>query len=192
MQIRDTARHYGIVTRWLHWLTAAGIAVMLAIGWGAELLPDAAEGSLMGVHIGLGIAVLGLGLARIAWRVVNRRRPSRPTGPQGWMATAVQWALVALLVIVPLSGWLLLSAEGHAPSFFGLFSLPRLVGAGEGIEEFAEEAHEVLPWVLLGVLALHVLGALKHHIVDGDDTLRRMVRGTGAAVKAAGGRVRPL
>ncbi len=175
MQLRDTTEHFGSVTRWLHWITAVLIALMLALGWGGELVSEAGEQWLMAVHISLGIAVLALAVARVIWRMTNTRRPSRDTDLFGRVATLVQWSLIALLVLIPLSGWLLVSASGHAPGFFGLFSLPPLVGESEGLHELGEEVHEVLPWVLVAVLALHVLGALKHHFVDADATLRRML-----------------
>ncbi|WP_435105357.1 cytochrome b [Arhodomonas sp. AD133] len=178
MQLRDTNEHYGSVTRWLHWVTAALIAIMLALGWGGELVSEAGEQWLMPVHIGLGIAVLALGVVRVLWRVANTRRSPRDTGLFGRVATLVQWTLIALLVLIPLSGWLVVSASGHAPSFFGLFALPPLVGESEGFHELGEEVHEILPWVLVTVLALHVLGALKHHFVDADTTLRRMLGST--------------
>lgn len=181
MHIRDTGETYGLITRSLHWATAAAIVIMLTIGWGSELLPESAGKVAMGFHISLGVGILALGLARIAWWALNRDRPPKAGGPLGTTARLVQWSLMALLVVIPLSGWLLVSASGHTPDFFGLFHLPQLVPGGEELKEFGEEVHETLPWILLGVLGLHILGALKHHYLDGDATLRRMLRGRPAA-----------
>lgn len=178
MQLRDTPSDYGTVTRWLHWLTATAIVLMLAIGWFAGSFPESTERTLMGFHVSLGVGVLGLGILRLLWRAANRNRPPRDADVLGRFATLVQWALIALLVIIPLSGWLMASAGGHTPGFFGLFSLPPLVAESDALHEFGEEVHEILPWILVGVLALHVVGALKHHYVDRDATLQRMVRST--------------
>jgi len=192
MHALDTRDTYGLITRSLHWATAAAIAVMLTIGWGAELLPKPAEELAMGLHISLGIGVLALGFARLGWWAVNRERPPHEPGLFGTVARLVQWSLMALLVIIPLSGWLLVSASGHTPGFFGLFHLPRLVPSGEELHELGEDVHETLPWVLLAVLGLHVLGALKHHYLDGAATLRRMLRaGTPAAARVRAAKKRP-
>ncbi|HSH43120.1 MAG TPA: cytochrome b/b6 domain-containing protein, partial [Arenicellales bacterium] len=118
MQIKDTAESYGAVTRWLHWGTAILIALMLALGWGAEVFPETTEEWLMSVHISLGIALLALGLARLGWGIANTRRPAHPAGIQGKAASWVQWLLVALLLALPLSGWLLVAAAGFSPDFF--------------------------------------------------------------------------
>ncbi|MCK6371618.1 MAG: cytochrome b/b6 domain-containing protein, partial [Gammaproteobacteria bacterium] len=81
-----------------------------------------------------------------------------------------------LLVLLPLSGWLLTSAEGEAASFFGAFAVPALpVPGGEDSEDLFEEVHELLGNVVLALAALHVLAALKHHFIDRDDVLRRML-----------------
>jgi len=189
MAARDTRNAYGFITRYLHWATAAAIAVMLAIGWSADALPKSFKGPAMGFHISLGVAVLALGLARLGWRVSNRERPARPAGPTGPLARAAQWTLIALLVIMPLSGWMLVSASGHVPGFFGLFHLPPLVPTGDALRHLGKEVHETLPWVLVAVLALHVLGALKHHYLNGDDTLRRMLHaGRPARIEQAVGK----
>jgi len=175
MPMRDTPHSYGPVTRHVHWGMAAAIAIMLAIGWSADALPKSVKGTAMGIHIGIGIAILAFALFRLGWRLTNRARPPRPEGRTGTLARAAQWTLMGLLLIMPLSGWMLVSASGHVPDFFGLFHLPPLVPTSDVLHELGEEVHETLPWVLVGVLALHVLGALKHHFLDGDDTLRRMV-----------------
>lgn len=178
MQIKDSSESYGAVSRGLHWGTAVLVALMLLLGWGAELGSEALEEWLMGVHVSLGIAVLALTAARVIWRFANRRRPPLPAGLEGLVARSVHWLLVALLLALPFSGWLLVSAAGFAPDFFGLFALPRLVEESEWLHELGEEVHESLPWVLVAALLLHVAGALKHHLLDGDATLRRMLRNT--------------
>ncbi|WP_440997503.1 cytochrome b [Arhodomonas sp. SL1] len=178
MQLMDSQADYGSLTRTLHWLTAALIAAMLLLGWFMEELPESMEETAVGLHISLGVSVLALGVLRLAWRLANRRTPAHDTGLLGAVAVAVQWALVTALIVLPLSGWLLVSSGGHSVEFFGLFTLPPLTGASESLHELGEEAHELLAWVLVGLLVVHIVGALKHHLLDGDDTLRRMLRAT--------------
>lgn len=175
MRLTDNADGYGAVTRWLHWGTAVLIGLMLLLGWGGEAVPEDMEEWLMSVHVSLGIAVLALAGLRIGWRLVNPSRPRSGTAMESRVAHWVQWLLLALLLALPVSGWLIVSANGFAPGFFGLFSLPPLVGQSEWLHEVGEEIHELLPWVLVGVLALHVAGALKHHLIDADGTLKRML-----------------
>lgn len=175
MQLRDSAEGYGAVTRWLHWGTAVLIALMLALGWGGEAVPEDMEEWLMSVHISLGIGVLAVALLRVGWRLVNPRRPKSGSALELKASRWVQWLLLALMVALPLSGWLIVSAAGFAPGFFGLFSLPPLVGESEWFHELGEEVHEILPWALVAALGLHVAGALKHHLIDADGTLRRML-----------------
>jgi cytochrome b561 len=80
--------------------------------------------------------------------------------------------------VLPLSGWLLVSAEGDPVTFFNWFAIPALpVPGGEASEDLIEEVHEILGNVLLALAGLHVLAGLKHHFMDRDNVLRRMLPG---------------
>ena len=171
------AARYDAVARTLHWLVAALAFSQLAMGKFAEVEPGE-EGSLFIVHSGLGLLVLLLMLARLGWRLSHVVPPPPAPAPrwQNLVARLNHLAFYVLLIALPLSGWLLASAEGEAASFFGLFEVPALpVPGGEDSEDGIEEAHEVLGNVLLALAALHVLAALKHHFIDRDDVLRRML-----------------
>ena len=172
------AATYSGVAKGLHWLIAVLAFTLLAIGKLFDV--DAEEGGLFGVHTALGLAVLALMIARVAWRVTHAV-PPQPRGTPVWqrlVASGTHATFYLLLVMLPLSGWALTSVEGDAVSFFGLFPVPALpVGGGEAAEEFLEETHEVLGNVLLALAGLHVLAGLKHHFVDRDDVLRRMMPG---------------
>ena len=169
---------YTGVAKTLHWLIAVLAFALLAIGKLFDV--DAEEGGLFGIHTALGLAVLALMVARVAWRLTHAV-PATPPGTPGWqrtVATMVHRAFYVLLVALPLSGWALTSVEGDAVSFFGLFPVPGLpVGGGEVAEDFLEETHEILGNVLMGLAWLHVLAGLKHHFFDRDDVLRRMLPG---------------
>jgi cytochrome b561 len=90
-------------------------------------------------------------------------------------------AFYALLIALPLSGWLMTSVEGDPVTFFGWFGVPSLpVPGGEASEDLLEETHEVLGNVLLVLAGIHVLAGLKHHFIDRDDVLRRMLPGAGS------------
>ena len=179
MQIRNHAQGYGVVSRSIHWLTAGLLLAAFLLG---ELLEDVDEecgavGWVFDLHSGIGLIVLGLVLLRLLWIPLGGRVPE--LGGVDWqlmLARIVRAALWLCMLGLPLSGWAMVNAEGHALSFFGMFALPQLVSPGSGIGELAEEIHEALPGVLMFAVALHVAGALKHHFIDGDRTLLRMWR----------------
>ena len=109
-----------------------------------------------------------------------RFRHCRPPTPswQRRLARATHFLFYALLLALPLSGWLLTCVEGDAVRFLGLVDVPALtVPGGEASEDFLEETHELLGNVLLVLAGVHVLAGLKHHFIDRDEVLRRMLPG---------------
>lgn len=166
---------YTAVSKSLHWIIALLAFVQLGIG----KLGDVDEGSLFGWHTSIGLAVLALMTVRLAWRLTHTV-PALPPATPGWQrvaARALHWGFYALLLVLPLSGWLLTSVEGEAVSLLGLPVPPLPVPGGEASEEALEEIHEILGNVLLALAAVHVIAGLKHHFVDRDDVLRRMLPG---------------
>jgi cytochrome b561 len=177
MRDNFVAERYDTVSRSLHWLIALMVFAQLAMGKLAEVEPGE-EGSLFTVHSGLGFLVLALMLLRLGWRLSHDVPPPPARTPPLLRAVAsvTHIGFYVLLVLLPLSGWLLTSAEGEAASFFGAFAVPALpVPGGEDSEDLIEETHELLGNVVLALAALHVLAALKHHFIDRDDVLRRML-----------------
>ena len=83
------------------------------------------------------------------------------------------WVYV-LMLIIPISGWLMSSAKGVQTVWFGVLPLPDLIGKDKALGHLLEEVHETLSWTLVTLIAGHVLASLKHHFIDRDDTLRRM------------------
>lgn len=167
---RNTARRYGSFSQAMHWLVVAGI---IAAYFTAEARGDA----LMALHRSLGITILVLAVLRIAWRLVDRS-PEMPPSMARWQRIAARSAhavLYALLFALPLTGWLLSSAEGDPVTVFGGLTLPPLPAAFD--EHRLEDVHEALFNVLLGVALLHVAAALKHHFRDRDGVLRSMLPG---------------
>jgi cytochrome b561 len=157
----------------LHWTIATLILVNLAIG----LFADALKGvPLMPVHKAIGLTVLALSVVRLGWRLTHPAPPLPATVP-GWQrATAhvTHFLLYALMILLPLSGWWMVSASAQRRplDWFGLFPLPYLpVQAGGGI---AHDAHGLLGWTMLALVILHIGGALKHHWIDRDSVLARM------------------
>lgn len=172
MKWRNSAERYGLVGQALHWLVVLGLIA-------AWLIAEAAEGedagNPMGLHRSVGITILGLAILRVLWRLLDRR-PSWPAGMAAYeraIARATHVAFYALLFALPLTGWLITSAEGEPVVFFGLVVLPPLsIGADE---HALEDLHETLFNVLVVFAVLHTVGALKHHFWDRDRVLRSML-----------------
>jgi cytochrome b561 len=157
----------------LHWLVVLGLIA-------SYFLAEAAEDQegLMGLHRSVGLAILALAVLRLLWRLIDRTPPWPATmaGYERAIARLTHVAFYLLLFALPLTGWLLSSAEGDAVRFFDLFDLPPLSVGATG-EDALEDVHEALFNVLLALAVLHVVGALKHHFWNRDHVLRSMLPG---------------
>jgi cytochrome b561 len=186
MQLLNTSGRYGAVSQTLHWVTAALVVVLIVSGEAGDI--EAEEGNgLYFWHSSLGLLVLLLVIARIVWRLVTPppKPPATVSRFAGRVASGLHLLFYAFLVALPLSGWLASSAEGGTVSFFGVAMLPQWNAGGE---EFFEEAHEVLGNILLVLVILHALAALKHHFMDKDDVLLRMLPASRRSVGSSGDR----
>lgn len=180
MGLRNTNERWGAVAQALHWIIAVLVVVMAGLGWymtTLDISPTMFE--LYALHKSIGITVFGLVILRLIWRLSNPT-PALPAGmrpAERWMAHASHGLLYLILFAMPISGYVINSAADFPLNVFGLFTIPNVIAENEAVKEAAEEVHETLIWVLVGILALHVAGALKHHFVDRDDVLRRMLPG---------------
>src|SRR5690606_16645738 len=128
-------------------------------------------------HKSIGLALFVVLVLRLLWRVFNPR-PQHLPNHRRWeigAAAVVHALLYLMLLVIVISGYLISTATGQGISFFGWFEVPALL---TGLPQQADRAGLVHYWVaiaVLGLAALHALGALKHHFIDRDDTLRRML-----------------
>src|SRR5437764_14708296 len=123
MHIKNTNSNYGIVAISLHWLMAVLIIGLLIIGLYMVSLPKGPDKFfLIGWHKQLGVVVLGLGIFRLIWRLLNIRPPLLLPWWEKFAALTVHWGCYGFMLALPLSGWLMSSASGYEVSFFGLFS----------------------------------------------------------------------
>lgn len=192
MSLRNTREAWGWPARALHWAMAALVLFMLGLGvWMVNFTPDLlAQYELTQVHKSFGFTVFVLALLRLGWRLANRA-PDLPADMPGWerrVAAVTHVALYVLILAMPVTGWLQVSASplndaGAVPfripnMVFGLFEMPDPFPTGsEALTDALVNVHNTLAVLLALVLALHVAGALKHHLVNRDAVLRRMVRG---------------
>lgn len=189
MGATDSAAGWGWITRLLHWTMAALILFQLGLGaWMANVVDDLIrQFQLTQTHKSWGFVIFVLALARIAWRLANRTRPGLPPTMPAWQvraAAASHGLLYALMLILPLSGWAYASASplqdllGIENEVFGRFALPDpWVPGNAAVADAARAVHRWAAILLALVLAVHVAAALKHHAVDRDGVLARMVRG---------------
>lgn len=175
MSIAVSTERYSRVAIWLHWIIGLAIIFNLWLGIFHDGLPR--DWKVMPVHKALGITILFLSVARLLWRFA---RPAPPAVPMpAWQVTASRashFLLYFLMIAVPITGWLMVSgAETRRPlDWFTLFPIPYLpVGRGAG--EFGHEAHEILGFAMAGLVVVHVLAALYHHLILRDSTLTKMV-----------------
>ena len=174
--LRNDAYRWGAVAKFFHWTIA-----LLILGNGVfGLLMDLASTPMqkvdwMALHKSIGLTVLALFVLRLLWRLANRPPRELPAPRwQQWAARVVHLLLYVLVAALPLSGWWYNSVRGYPLQFFKLFNLPAIAGRNPDLRHLSHAVHEYLFWFLLLVLLAHVGAALKHHVFDRDDVLRRM------------------
>jgi cytochrome b561 len=170
---------YGPTAKALHWLTMALLTVQYAIGWIMPgVKPGMTPGTLMNLHISIGVVILALVLARYLWRLFHHVPPEPSlTRWQNLGSSAVHLALYALIVVTTLTGWVYASMRGWPLSIFGVVPLPALVAEGSTFGRTIGELHQILIWVLLTAIGLHVGAALIHLVVYRDRVMQRMLPG---------------
>lgn len=179
------ATQYTPLSKLLHWLVAGMVVLQFILAYLAERAGDAGhelrELALLANHKSVGITILALAIARLAWRRLHPPPPLPPSMP-AWQVTASRlshWLLYGLLLAMPVSGWLMSSASAYSVSWFNVLQLPDFVAPDAGLKATFLLIHELLAKLLFAVACVHILAALKHALLDRDDVLRRMLSMTG-------------
>lgn len=174
----EPRNRYSTVSLVLHWLIAALVVAQVAL----IAAHDATEGPLsrefVNLHKSVGLGILVLTLGRLGWRIANPAIPLPPETPrwQKLVARGTHVLFYAFLIAMPLVGWAASSAAGRDIVWFGLFDWPLLpVGGGRETAGRLMDLHELAAKGLYVLIFLHVVGALKHHVVDRDNVLHRMI-----------------
>lgn len=160
----------------LHWALALLLLFQLGLGWALEDLPRSTRFAAFQFHKSVGILILVLSLARLAVRLTVQRPAAAEGSPAvRALASAVHVLLYGIMIVGPISGWILVStARVKLPTLlFGFIPLPHLPVA-MGMHAPAEVIHGLIGWLLAGLFALHVAGALRHHLLR-DDLIGRMM-----------------
>ncbi|AMP89703.1 cytochrome b [Legionella pneumophila] len=176
MQIRNTSTKFGLVMIFFHWIMAVLIIGLLGVGLYMVRLPFSLEKlKLYGWHKEYGFLVLFLAFFRLIWRLTNQLPELAIPLLEKITARSMHWAFYFFMFAMPISGWLITSAAGLPASFFGLFVLPNLVSSDESNRILFQWIHECLGYALITAIFLHTAAALKHHFINRDDILRRML-----------------
>jgi cytochrome b561 len=178
MSMRNTENRYGFIAILLHWGMAILLIGLLALGLYMTRIPISLEKlKLYGWHKEYGDLALMLVMVRLVWRL-GSIIPSLSNEIPKWQVIAahiVHWAFYVFMCALPISGWLITSAAGLPVSFFGLFVLPNLISPHPDLQPLFTEIHRWLSYALIVTICAHVGAALKHHFINKDDILRRML-----------------
>lgn len=175
----EPRNRYSTVSLILHWLIAVMILTQVLLITAHEATEgQAISREFIQIHKALGLSVLLLTLVRIGWRVANPALPL-PDRMKRWekvLARATHILFYVLLIAMPMTGWAAVSATGRDLSWFGLFNWPLLpINGGREVFRSIIGIHELVMKGLYVLIALHVVGALKHQFVDRDNVLHRMI-----------------
>lgn len=177
MTVKNIER-WGAISQLLHWTIVVLILVMAYLGLTMTDLPNGPNKiNTYALHKSIGLTILGLMTLRLLWRLYAGSPPPVPNMPkwQERIADLSHLALYVLLFAIPLSGWVLNSAAGFPLQWFHLVNLPAIVGKNHDLHEFAEDAHETMFWILVGLVVVHAAAAFYHHLFQRDATLARML-----------------
>lgn len=179
MQLRNSPRRFGAVHATLHWLVALAVFGLFGLGYYMVDLGYYDELYRLAPHIhrSVGILLLITVLLRLVWRLADTRPSALGSHSPAEILSArvVHGVLYLLLFTAMFSGYLISTADGSAIRVFNWFEVPSVTGRIKRMEDIAGDVHYWATWGLVVLASLHGLAAIKHHFVDRDDTLRRML-----------------
>lgn len=168
---------YPAISRFFHWLMVVLILSLLGIGWGVDVVHGEMKPLIVTLHKSLGILAFALFFVRLVVRIIFPPPPliEGMAFSVKLMAETAHVALYTLMLIMPLSGWMLVSAMGRGPSFFGLIDIPALFSKTPVLVPLLREIHENGSVLLAGLVLVHAGAAFYHHFIRRDETLLRML-----------------
>ncbi|MFK5986056.1 MAG: cytochrome b [Pseudomonadota bacterium] len=179
MSLFNTQNHWGWVTIFIHWLTAITVIALFILGlWMVELTYyDSWYRDAPNIHKSIGLLLFAITLFRILWLSLSIRPGALSSYSQieQQLAKIVHWALYILLFSLMFSGYLISTADGRAIELFNWFDVPAIISGIEGQEDIAGQVHYILAMSLIVITGIHAMGAIKHHFIDKDSTLTRML-----------------
>ena len=180
MLIRNTTQHFGAVTKTLHWLTLILLIASFSLAISMVNMPFSPRKlEFYSWHKWVGVTIFLLVVIRLAWRLANPVPSQPPTTPpwQRRLAALSHGALYAILIILPVTGWIMSSALNLPVVYLGLVHIPSPFGVYRALGEAMKGVHLSLALALVALVAVHAAAAIYHHLALRDDVLRRMLPG---------------
>jgi len=178
MPLRNTPERFGAVAKAFHWLTLLMLIGSFSIAWSmVDMRISPQKLVLYSYHKWVGVTVFLVVILRLAWRLRNPA-PPLPAGTsplQRRLAALSHFLLYAILIVMPLTGWVMSSARNLPLVYLGLIEIPSPFGVDEALGNTMRTVHFALSLALLFFVGVHVLAALQHHFILRDDVLRRML-----------------
>ncbi len=179
MAMRNSSESYGAITKGLHWLIFLCVLIQIIIGFFNDSLSVFVNrGELIMIHKSIGLTLVPLSILFILWGMFSRK-PDWPEGMAEWEKTAARIAhslLYLLVFAMAASGWVMSTAAGYIPSWFGLFSVAApWVPKSKALSSEFLFVHSVCAWSLVVLGCIHILAALKHQFLEKDHILSRML-----------------
>lgn len=174
---KTTQEAYSKGSKWLHWLVAILVLLMLSFGFFLDDLPESYQSTAFMMHKSLGITIFFLMCIRLFW-IAYTGKPELPKTVVLWeriLSKMVQVSMYVFLFAMPLAGWVMSVAADRVPVYFGLFKMPLYgIPVDKNLSHLMGKAHEIIAWILISLIVLHIAGALKHYFINKDRVLQRM------------------
>lgn len=179
--LKNTENSYGLITIVFHWLMAISLFSLFGLGlYMVELTYyDAWYKGSLDLHKNIGMTLFAVLILRILWRVLNVTPKNADQSANEIEVNAAHYAhlaLYGLMAILMISGYLISTADGRSIDVFGLISIPALPISFANQEDIVGNIHEILAWTLILLSVGHTLAALKHHFINKNNTLVRMLK----------------
>lgn len=176
MAIRNTTSNYGSVSKFFHWTVFILVTLMLCFGFFLHLLPSTMKATSYNLHKLTGLGILLLMILRSIWTIINPK-PTLPKTVPLWEVASARIShllLYVLLLIMPLSGWIMASAANKPPVLLGQrLMLP--IYPHHQLKHMMNQAHEIIAWLIIITISIHICAALRHHFVLKNNVLKRML-----------------
>lgn len=175
--MKNTASSYNKLSKLLHWLSAILVVGLFAAGYWMVDLSYYSEWYKTAPHWhkSFGLTLLAITIVRLLWKIVSTAPAIEGSAFEKKAAKSAHHLIYLLLFTLFLSGYLISTADGRGIDVFNWFELPGLGSFIEDQEDYAGMVHEYVAYTLIGLVSLHALAALKHHFINKDNTLKKML-----------------
>ncbi|WP_024852089.1 cytochrome b [Hydrogenovibrio kuenenii] len=178
MSLKNTEHSFGLVSRANHWISAFAFILAILTAFIAEefMAKGEARSNVFQLHFSLGISLFLLMILGMIWLKISPNPADIGENRlEIVLSHIVKGFLYLSLIVMPISGYMMVSAGGHDIGFFNLFTLPNLVGENPDIKAIVKPLHVYSGFFITFILMVHIAGALKHHLVYKDNVLNRML-----------------